>query len=275
MIKYFKESFRRKKARRVTMEYPHRIDKFNLEREGEIEFANWENPLLSPVRITQSEIDFYRKFIKKGDFIIDIGSNTGDTTVPMAIAAGKEGLTLAFDPNPMVFKILEVNTTLNKDKTNIVPVLNAISVEEEEFYFISSEASFSNGGISPTKESSLGKYVYPHKIKGVNLVSFLNENHAKALDKLSFIKVDAEGYDKEIIKSISDLISKYKPCIIAESFGKSSDEAKKELFEVISIHDYKLFYFEDFLSEAKTKEINSAGEMINWKDTINIYALPN
>ena len=52
-------------------------------------------------------VDFYKKCIKKGDFVIDIGANVGDTTVPMAIAAGAEGLTLGFDPNPYVYKILE------------------------------------------------------------------------------------------------------------------------------------------------------------------------
>ncbi len=274
MIKYFKESFRRKKARRITQEYPHRIDRFDLEKDGVIEFANWENPLIKPVSISQSEIDFYRKFIQKGDFIIDIGSNTGDTTVPMAVAAGKEGLTLGIDPNPVVFKILEVNKTLNRDKTNIIPVLNAISVKEEDFYFISSEASFSNGGISPTRESSFGKFVYPDKVKGVNLVTYLKKNHLEALERLTFIKVDAEGYDKEIIKSIAVIIKEYKPCIIAESFGESSDEAKKELFEVISKHGYKMFYFEDFLIEAKTQEIKTAEELTKWEKTINIYALP-
>ena len=46
IVRYFKESFRRKKARRVTQEYPAKIDSFDLKDEGTIEFANWDNPLL-------------------------------------------------------------------------------------------------------------------------------------------------------------------------------------------------------------------------------------
>ncbi|QCK16553.1 FkbM family methyltransferase [Mangrovivirga cuniculi] len=274
MFNYLIESFKRKRARRVTQEYPHRIDEFNLSEEGPVKFANWENPLVPQIELTQSEINFFKKFIRKGDVAIDIGTNIGDTTVPMALAAGKEGVVFGFDPNPYVYKILEANSELNKDKTNIVPMLNAISSDEGEYYYSSSEASFANGGISPTKENSHGKFVYPEKIKGIDLTKYLKEKHSELLDKLTFIKIDTEGYDKEIIKSIAPLIKEYKPYLVAESFGKSSDEAKKELFEVIKKLDYDIFYFEDFIENAKTSEIKTPEEMAEWKQTINVYAMP-
>jgi tRNA G37 N-methylase Trm5 len=34
-------------------------------------------------------------------------------TIPMALAAGKEGKVVTFDPNPYVFEILKKNTSLN------------------------------------------------------------------------------------------------------------------------------------------------------------------
>ena len=131
---YFSEWLRRRKARRITQEYPARINSFNLKDEGKIDFANWDNPLVTPLFINQEMVDFFKKFIKKGDLVIDIGANVGDTTVLMALAAGKPGLTLGFEPNPYVFKILEKNTILNKEKQNIVPLPYAITVKEEEFY---------------------------------------------------------------------------------------------------------------------------------------------
>jgi len=274
MKNHFKESYRRKIARRITKEYPPKFEGFSLEKDGVIEFANWDNPLVHRVEITQSQVDFFRKFINKGDLVIDIGANIGDTTVPMGLAAGKEGITLGFDPSPYVFKILEANASLNKEKTNIIPLPFAISAKEEEFYFISSETSFSNGGISSSKESKHGKFVYPDKIKGINLGDLLSKNYGDQLDKLSFIKIDTEGYDKEILKSISELIKKWKPVLIAESFGASSDEAKMELFQVISEYGYDIFHFEDFDINAETKVIQRKEEMPKWKETINIYAIP-
>lgn len=274
MINYFRNSFKRKKARRITQEYASVVKEFDIKGYGKVEFAQWDNPLVTPLTINSQMVEFFGRFIKEGDLAIDIGANIGDTTVPMALAAGNSGMALGFDPNPYVYKVLVKNASLNKGKMNLVPCPYAITVEEEEFYFISSEASFSNGGISPTKDSSHGKFIYPEKIKGVNLKKFLEENYKDRLEKISFIKIDTEGYDKEIIKSVSDLISKYKPVLVAESFGKSSDEAKMELFEVIDQHGYNIFYFEDFDSEAEEVKINSKEEMINWKGTINIYAVP-
>jgi len=155
MLEYFKKSYQRKLARRVTKEYPPTVDQVNLKKEGAIDFANWSNPLVPHYTLTQQCVDFFRQFIKEGDLVIDVGANIGDTTVPMALAAGKSGVALGFDPNPYVYKILEANAKLNRDKTNIVPQPYAISKEEEEFYFISSEASFGNGGISSTRTVSM------------------------------------------------------------------------------------------------------------------------
>ena len=274
IISYLQESFRRKKARRVTRIYPAKIDSFDLGNEGVIQFANWDNPLYTPIVLTQNMVDFFKQFIKKGDLVIDIGANIGDTTVPMALAAGPTGIALGFDPNPYVFKILEKNATLNKDKQNIVPLPYAITVKEEEFYYVSSEASFSNGGIAPTKDSKHGKFFHNEKIKGINLRSYLEEKYSYRINKLSFIKIDTEGYDKEIIKSISDLLAQYKPTIIAESFGKSSDEDKLELYDVIEKLGYELSYFEDFDIDAKIVKLTGRNDILNWKKTINIYAIP-
>jgi FkbM family methyltransferase len=274
LTNYFRESLRRRKARRITQEYPAIIDVFDLKDEGKIEFANWDNPLVTPLYINQEMVDFFKKFIKKGDLVIDIGANVGDTTVLMALAAGKTGLTLGFEPNPYVFKILEKNTSLNKEKQNIVPLPYAITVKEEEFYYISSEASFGNGGISPTKNSRHGKFVYPEKIKGINLEELLEAKYKDKLNSLSFIKIDTEGYDKEIIKSISGLIDKYKPVIVAESFKYSNDKEKTELFNVISQHEYEIFYFEDFNINARIIKLEKSSDLVSWKQTINIYAIP-
>lgn len=271
---YFNEYRRKRKARRFTREYPAIINSFDLKDEGKIDFANWVNPLIRPLTITQDMIDFFKKFIRKGDLVIDIGSNIGDTTVLMALAAGSSGLTLGFEPNPFVYKILEKNASLNKEKQNIIPLPYAITVKEEDFFYISSEASFANGGISSTKNSFHGKFIFPDKIKGINLQALLELEYADKLKNLSFIKIDTEGYDAEIIKSISGLIDKYKPVIVAESFKHSTPEEKVELYNVIAQHEYEIFYFEDFNIKARIIKLEKSKDIINWDNTVNIYAVP-
>ena len=64
IINYFKRSLRRKKARRITSEYPPRIDVFHFDNIGEIEFANWDNPLYAPIELNPQMVDFFKQFIK-------------------------------------------------------------------------------------------------------------------------------------------------------------------------------------------------------------------
>ena len=274
MINYFKLWFARRKARRYFNEYPIEINSFDLPIEGKVEFAIWKNPLLRPMEIHQENVSFYKKFIQKGSLVIDIGANIGDTTVPMAIAAGKEGLTLAFDPNPHVFKVLEKNSCLNKDKTNIVPLPFAITESDEYFYYTSSEASFSNGGISRELSDYHGSFTLKEKVKGINLENYLRTNYTEWLPKLSFIKVDAEGYDKIILKTISNLIEEYKPAIVAECFMKLSNKEKIELYEIIENKGYDLYYFYDFYTRAEVIKLDKKEDMIKRKDTFNFYAIP-
>ncbi|HRP56466.1 FkbM family methyltransferase [Agriterribacter sp.] len=272
MFKFVKRAFNKKKARRITQEYSYKIDNFLLPEEGEIQFANWLNPLVKSKTLTQSEVNFYRKFIKKGDLAIDIGANIGDTTVPMALAAGKEGLTLGFDPNPYVFKILEANARLNPDKVNIVPLPYAITEKESEFFYNSSEASFANGGIQEIDKGYHGKYALQQKIKGIRLSDFLRTHYPEEMKKLSFIKVDAEGLDSVILKSVKDLIEAFKPLVIAECFTRSSKEERYDLFNTVALPGYKVYKFDDFDENAPTTLISGKEEMTNWK-TFNLYAI--
>ena len=220
MFEYFKNSFKRKIARRFHKKYPIEVHSFDLIYFGKIEFANWLNPLCSPKAMSQDKVNFFKKLVPEGSMCVDIGANVGEHTVLMALAVGKSGLVVSFDPNPIVFEVLETNAKLNPNLTNIKPFNCAISEEEDDFYYNSSEASFANGGISTEKISRHGKHQLSQKIKGVNLNTFLHAHFADNLPKLTLIKVDTEGYDKEILKSIQPLIRKYRPILIAECFPK-------------------------------------------------------
>lgn len=95
--------------------------------------------------LTKETVNFFKKFLHPGDFAIDIGTNISHTTVQMASATG---LTPGFDPNPYVFEILQRNAALNPELVRIGAHNLAISEQDDEFYYNSSEASFKNSGIS-------------------------------------------------------------------------------------------------------------------------------
>ena len=272
MIKYLIESFRRKIARRYTQKYPIQIENFDIIGLGRVQFANWKNPLVKPKEISTSSIAFFKKFLNEGDLAIDIGANIGHMTTQIALASGKNGITLAFDPNPFVFEILLKNAKLNTDLTNIHPFNYAISEQEEYFYYNSSEASFNNGGISKEKRSRHGKYALDTKIKGIRLEDFILKSYSESISNIKLIKIDTEGYDKEIIKSISNLLVKYKPVVITECFGKSNAEERYEQFNLLKSIGYSLYYFSGFDLNAKIIPIETKESMLNWTH-FDLYAI--
>ncbi|MDD4646361.1 MAG: FkbM family methyltransferase [Bacteroidales bacterium] len=272
MFNYLKTSLNRRAARRITREYPVRTDTFETEKYGRILFANWENPLVERKEIDQKSLSFYEKFIKEGDFALDIGANIGHMTVPLSLICGKTGLTLGFDPNPYVFKILEQNASLNSSISNTKVFNFAITDADDEYYYNSSEASFCNGGISKEKISRHGKFALSHKIKGVRLESFLNETFPDRLPNLRLIKIDTEGYDKEIIRSISNLLKQYKPAVITECFGKNSEKDRFEHFELLKSQGYSLYYFSGFSIDAEIVPILKKEDMLKWRH-FDFYAV--
>ena len=274
MLNYLINSLKRKIARRVTKKHPTRVDTFLLPGVGEIKFANWENPLVENKILSAETLGFFQKFLSDGDFAIDIGANIGHTTLQMALATGKTGLTLGFDPNPYVFDILTENAGLNPGKAAMAVYNLAITDHDDEFYYNSSEASFNNGGISSEPLNKHGKYALSQKVKGVNLESFLEKKYSAFLSKLKLIKIDTEGYDKEIIKSISNLLDKYQPIIITECFGGNTLNEKFEQYNLLVNKGYELYYVSDFVATAETVRLTCKEDMLKWKH-FDLYALPN
>lgn len=264
MFSYLKKKLVKWKAKRDFKEYGHKISTFQLEKDGAVDFATWLNPLEQPKEVTQGFVDFFRRFVKPGDLAIDIGSHMGDTTVPMALAVGKTGNVLAFDPNPHVFKILTVNASLNKEKINIVPLPYAITAEDGEFYFTSSEASFNNGGIESKEVNRHGNFTLKDKVTGINLEKYLKQHMKDRLSSLSLIKVDTEGYDKTVLESITSVLEAYKPTVIAECFGKLTRQERGELYDLLHSRGYSVYHFDDFEVGTKTILIDQEG-MNKWK----------
>ncbi|RYU96172.1 FkbM family methyltransferase [Emticicia agri] len=272
MFSYLKRKFEKHKIKTTFKEYGHRVDVYDLPEFGKVSFAKWENPLEAEKHLTQGQVDFYKKILKKGDFIIDIGAHIGDSTIPMALAVGKEGTVLGFDPNPYIYKILEKNASLNKELTNIIPLQFAITTHDGDFFYSSSEATYNNGGIAETQQNRHGKYGLNEKVHGVNLEDFLNKNFKEKIDKLTLIKIDTEGYDIEILKSILPFVKKHKPNIIFECFPKLSKAERYSLFDLVADLGYDLYYVEAFDANTK-KQLIKRENMTDWKH-FDILAIP-
>ncbi|KYG78829.1 FkbM family methyltransferase [Roseivirga echinicomitans] len=279
MLDFFKKRKAKKAIKSTFKEYGHKIKQFDIDEYGRVEYAQWLHPFEGPKSVTKSQVNFYKEFAEEGQMIIDIGAHTGDTTVPMALAVGQKGIVLGLEPNPYVYKILEENSKLNQEITNIVPLPFAATIEDGEFVFNYSDASFCNGGFLSQIKNRKHKHNYELKVEGRDLQKFLNENYADRLSQLSLLKVDAEGYDKDILNGLSNLISTYRPNIMAECYKRLTKEEREELYDAMAKHGYTVYmndihYLSDgFVDTAKRVKLTK--DTMSIKKHFEIIAIPN
>ena len=195
--------------------------------------------------VRQAEVDELRRFIKPGDVVIDVGAHSGDTAIPMALAAGREGCVLALEPNPYVFPVLEKNAELNPDKTHIVALSFAATDRSDDFYFHYSDAGFCNGGLHAGVSRWRHGHAYRLKVRGENLQTYIAERFADLESRIRFVKVDAEGYDYEVLASLNDLIVRQRPFIKTEVFTFLSRERRERLYDFVVQLGYRVFLIHD------------------------------
>jgi len=279
MLSYLKRKRERKALKRTFKEYGYKIKQFEIQGLGKVEYAQWLHPFEGPKEVNSEQINFYKKLAKSGEAIIDIGAHTGDTTVPMALAVGKDGIVLGLEPNQYVYKILEKNAELNPELTNIVPLPFAATKEDGEFVFNYSDASFCNGGYLSQIKNQKHRHFYELKVQGKNFSKYLRENYAEWLPKTSLLKVDAEGYDSEILEDMADIISEFRPNIMAECYKKLTMEERHRLYDSIASHNYTVYmndtnYLEDgFVESASLVKLSRDNMKI--KKHFEILATPN
>lgn len=225
-------------------EWGYEVQDIELSREGVVQYARWRHPCDRSAPLTQADVDGLRQFIRPGDLAIDIGAHCGDTTVPMALAAGSSGLVLALEPNPYVFDVLRKNAMLNRERTRIAPLCFAATETDGAYVFQYGDASYCNGGLPVRRRWNPWRRKYPLTVTGHNLLRFLREDYASWIPRLSYVKVDAEGADRAILESILPILRETQPVIRTEVFRKLSSSERHVLFDLLTGNGYELFRYE-------------------------------
>lgn len=168
--------------------------------------------------------------------VVDIGAFTGDTSLAYGLMAGPNGKVLAFEPNPYSFAVLRENAQASSERTNIECHQIAISDKEEEKWFVYSDSQFCNGGdierigdIIPSRDHLL-------EVNCAPLSKFIG-----GLDRIDFIKIDAEGSDLNVINGLRDIILKFKPILKAEMYPALFDGQRREFLEILESLNFQVF----------------------------------
>lgn len=254
-------------------EYPFALTNFQLERDGTVGFAQWQHPgaLRWKTDITQAMVDEARRYIRPGDTAIDIGAHAGDSTLPLALAAGPTGSVFALEPNPYVFKVLLATTALNRRSTNIYPLMFAAAPEDGEIEFEYSDAGFCNGGRHEGMERWTHAHFFTLRVTGRNLERFLEREFPVAAAQLRFVKVDAEGFDRTVVGTLRALLARTRPFVRSEIFKHSPDAERAGFWRDLREMGYRVHRFVSDV-EYRGEEL-AERDMTKWRH-FDIFAVP-
>lgn len=206
----------------------------------EISYHQWQHPFQGNWELTslftEEILTNLSKIIKPGSTVIDIGAQTGNMSVAYSLFADK---VISFEPNPATFEVLEKNASVNP---NIFPFNFAITDQPGPLTFHYSDEGFCNGGFATRTHKGIGVtgHVIPIDVYGINLIEFLREEQI-SIEPLSLIKIDAEGHDKDIIKTLIPLFEKHKPVLITEIYNGLDYQEVQELIDVVHSIGYKAY----------------------------------
>jgi hypothetical protein len=188
----------------------------------------------------------FSELISEDSIVLDIGAHVGGFSIVFGSCVPK-GKVLAFEPNPKTFSVLKENSERNPN-LNIVPLNYAATQETKPYTFYYSDPEIYGNGMNggnfdgiDRKEEVKNFHTTPVEVKGVNVYEYLLNNHKDELDKIKFIKTDTEGYDKEVLKTLSPLIKQNKPVLMVEAFMALSKEEIKDYYNVLKSFDYEIY----------------------------------
>lgn len=157
------------------------------------------------------EIDLACEYIDSDSVVLDIGANIGIHTLNFANKA-KDGLVIAFEPQPKTFSTLKKNLSQN-DISNVIPLQLAISdTAKIAKFYVAVDDAYSSLVNTRRKEISQEVQVFCSTVDG--LVGDVD---------VGFVKIDVEGLELSVLHSMSGVIRRCHPVIFCEIYKGNLD----------------------------------------------------
>ena len=194
------------------------------------------------------ETSLFKRKIKKGDVVLDIGAHIGYYTLIAADIVGDKGKVYAFEPDPKNFTLLERNVHENGYK-NVVLVNKAVAEETGSLrLYLNTE---NTGDHRIYKASDKRKSI---KIQAITIDDFFKDKNKK----VNMIKMDIQGSEVRAFKGALKLIRQNQNIKILTEFWpyglKLSGSSAKEYVRLLVNNNFRLFDLDEI--KKKKTEIN-------------------
>lgn len=206
------------------------------------------------------ELNLVKYLINADENSLDIGANLGLFTHFMTKYSKK---VIALEPNPLPLRYLY---NLVEDNVKVLPIAAGNKDKEIELIIPKSKKGWSSNGAS-IKAKNFKRF---HKIKVQS-----RKIDSLQLKELGLIKIDVEGFEKEVIEGAKETIKAQKPNLIIENEIIHHDDPTS-LFSILRNLNYEIFFCNnsrelqkvnhqfEFLKKQKNPEIKKYGYIQNF-----------
>lgn len=158
----------------------------------------------------QATLAQFRRLVRPGDVVLDVGANIGSYALTAASIAGDAGRVIAFEPDPAVAERIRQNAALN-GMTNVTVVASAVGAVSGTLQLHLGDWDSEGSSVYLREAGTPGSVAVP--------ITSLDEYLRDAgIDRVAVVKIDAEGAELDILNGAPHLLSRVDaPAIIIEA----------------------------------------------------------
>lgn len=185
----------------------------------------------------RNETDLARIISKGVDRIVvfDIGANVGEFSIAMA-GRFPTSLIYAFEPDPIAYECLKFNVNAMKLNKNIKIVDQALSNQSGLSLFYISTSNADSSLIEPASYS---------KILNLNCIRGDQFMQQENLRKISLLKMDAEGFEPEILEGFGNQLNHIDFFAIDVGPERAGVDTEIEVSKILKIKGAQIESFKD------------------------------
>ena len=172
---------------------------------------------------------------------LDIGANIGNHSVFFSKFFNK---VISFEPNPITYDVLLLNSKYSAHKKNIVPYNMGLSDKNGKL-----PITFESTNIGGARIEGENYNTSSHNKRELINVKIADEIEALQEENILLIKIDVEGHEINALKGAEKIIKSNKPVILFEQGAEEIHNSSSEVIDYLSELNYsfyitrKRFYF--------------------------------
>jgi FkbM family methyltransferase len=183
--------------------------------------------------------ELFKKVVKEGEVVVDLGANIGYFTLLAAKLVGKNGKVFSLEPEPRNYGYLKKNIEIN-DYKNVVAVQKAVSDKngKTRLYI----CDYDTGHHTINKFEGVRAYARGRlvKEKSIEIETVTLDEFFKGKEELiDVIKMDVEGAEALVLAGMDNILKKNKKLqmfieffpLLIKKMGSSPSEFLKKLIE--------------------------------------------